>query len=210
MADRTSLYQVLHVAASASAAEIDKAYRRRAREAHPDAGGEASAFHALSHAYAVLSHAERRAAYDATGYDGEYDGEAVATRAMNHIHALVASVLESDVPYESVDLVAAIRETLVKQKAEIADGVARIERQARRAEAMAARFRRAAGDNFIRLTLERRAAEARENADTTRLQEVVFARAIVLLADYSFERDTEPARPAGAKPPARAAPPPRR
>lgn len=191
MAEKKSLYSELSVAIDAGAAEIDKAYRRRARQAHPDAGGNAEAFHRLAHAYEVLSDPERRAAYDAAGYEGEIDAAALAGRAMDHIHELVASVLDSDIPFESVDLVAAIRDTLVKQRTEIAGAVRRMETQARRAEAMARRFQRTKGDNFIRATLERRAGEARQNAEKTRYEEVVFARAIVLLADYSFEHQAE-------------------
>ena len=187
----SSLYSELSVAPDASAAEIDKAYRRRARQAHPDAGGNAEAFHALAHAHAVLSDPERRAAYDATGYEGEIDAETIAARAMDHIHQLVASVLESDIPFEQVDLVAAIRDTLAGQKAEIAVAVGKLEKQAKRAEAMARRFRRGKGDDFIGAALDRRAAEARQGAEKTRHEEAVFAKAIALLVDYAFEHEPE-------------------
>ena len=47
-------YAVLGVDADASADEIKKAYRRRARELHPDAGGDEERFKAVQAAYAVL------------------------------------------------------------------------------------------------------------------------------------------------------------
>lgn len=200
MAEKRSLYRELAVETNATAAEIDKAYRKRARHAHPDTGGNSEAFHKLAHAYAVLSDPDRRAAYDATGYEGELVAETVAARAMERIHELVASVLDSDLPFEAVDLVAAIRDTLVKQKADIGAAVRRLERQAKRAETMASRFRRADGDNFIRGLLERRAAETRQQAEKTRHEETVFAKAIELLADYSFEHEAaEPKATAVAK-----------
>ncbi len=196
--DRKSLYSELSVAREASSAEIDKAYRRRARQAHPDAGGNAEAFHALAHAHAVLSDPDRRAAYDATGYEGEIDAETIAARAMDHIQQLVATVLESDIPFEEIDLVAAIRDTLVKQKAEIAAAVVKLEKQAKRAEAMARRFRRGRGEDFIGAALDRRAGEARQSAEKTRHEEAVFAKAITLLADYAFEHEP-PAAKAGTQ-----------
>ena len=204
MAEKLSLYAELGIERNASANEIDKAYRQRARRAHPDTGGSAEAFHSLAHAHAVLSDPDRRKAYDATGYEGELDAEDIASRAMERIHELVGSVLDSELPFESVDLVAAIRDTLTKQKSEIAAGVKKMERQAKRAEALAARFRRREGDNLIRGTLERRAAETRANAEKTRREEAVFARAIELLADYSFEHEA-PARREPARPPLAAA-----
>ena len=68
------LYAVLGVARSASADEIKKAYRRLARQLHPDANpGDAQAearFKELAVAYEVLSDPEKRARYDAYGIDG--------------------------------------------------------------------------------------------------------------------------------------------
>ncbi|MBN9059965.1 MAG: hypothetical protein J0H21_12385, partial [Rhizobiales bacterium] len=129
---------------------------------------------------------------------------------MERIHALVASVLESDLPFETVDLIAPIRDTLTKQKADIGAGIRKLERQAKRAEAMAARFRKREGDNIIRKVLERRAADTREQAEKTRREEAIFAKAIELLADYSFDFEPPPppktAEPIKASEPARPAP----
>lgn len=65
------LYQTLGVDQSASAEEIKKAYRRLAREHHPDANpGNAEAerrFKEIAQAYEVLGDPERRATYDRYG-----------------------------------------------------------------------------------------------------------------------------------------------
>ena len=61
------LYDVLGVSKDATDADIKKAYRRKARELHPDQGGEEEAFKELSAAYEVLKNPQARANYDRFG-----------------------------------------------------------------------------------------------------------------------------------------------
>lgn len=64
------LYGVLGLAPDAAPEDIKRAYRRKAREHHPDAGGDAERFKEVTQAYEVLSDPERRARYDRFGDDG--------------------------------------------------------------------------------------------------------------------------------------------
>ena len=70
-------YELLGVARDASHAEIKRAFRRLARELHPDVSGEHDAdrrFRAVAEAYEVLSDPERRRAYDRFGHAGVRGG----------------------------------------------------------------------------------------------------------------------------------------
>lgn len=67
-------YELLGVARNATADDLKKAYRKRARELHPDANPDnpeaAEQFKELSNAYAVLSDDQQRARYDRYGPEG--------------------------------------------------------------------------------------------------------------------------------------------
>ena len=57
-------YEVLCVGESASAEEIDRAFRLEARKRHPDGGGSEEEMKLLNEAHDVLSDSELRKAYD--------------------------------------------------------------------------------------------------------------------------------------------------
>ena len=61
------LYKILGLKRSAPRKDMHKAYRKKAKSAHPDAGGSVEAFNQLVVAYSVLSDEGRRSHYDQTG-----------------------------------------------------------------------------------------------------------------------------------------------
>jgi len=75
---KRDLYDILGVSKSADAAAIKKAYRKLARENHPDVNpGDAAAeerFKRISAAFDVLSDPKKRKLYDEFGYDGLREG----------------------------------------------------------------------------------------------------------------------------------------
>jgi molecular chaperone DnaJ len=73
MEQKRDYYEVLGTSRTATKEEIKKAYRRLARQYHPDVSAEdgaAEKFKELSEAYEVLSDDNKRAAYDRFGHAG--------------------------------------------------------------------------------------------------------------------------------------------
>lgn len=61
------LYEILGVSRDATEEDLKRAYRRKAREFHPDQGGDEESFKELTAAYEVLRNPQARANYDRYG-----------------------------------------------------------------------------------------------------------------------------------------------
>jgi molecular chaperone DnaJ len=73
----TDAYELLGVPRTADETQIKKAFRKLARELHPDVSKEEDAesrFKEVAEAYEILSDPERRATYDRYGYEGLRSG----------------------------------------------------------------------------------------------------------------------------------------
>lgn len=67
MTKTRDLYSVLGIKRTATPKQVRTAYRKLALKLHPDRGGDAAQFQAVTEAHDVLSDPDRRARYDATG-----------------------------------------------------------------------------------------------------------------------------------------------
>ena len=88
----TQHYDTLGIKPDATAAEVKKAYRRKAGKAHPDKGGDGKEMAEINRAYAVLGDEQRRIEYDSTGSDG--DTKTLADYADEILASLFSEVIE--------------------------------------------------------------------------------------------------------------------
>lgn len=110
---KTDHYKTLKVERDATGPEVKKAYRTRARELHPDVGGDADEMAELVRAYAVIIHPEHRKAYDESGVepDDPPDPEEEAKKELKQLFIqAVDEMIEAGDHPGSLDIIKAIRD----------------------------------------------------------------------------------------------------
>lgn len=132
-------YEILGVERTATIAAIKRAYRNKAKKAHPDAGGSDAEMARLARAAAVLIDPELRKKFDETGRcDIEPDN--LTTAAINNITALINSFLLHD--REIPDHKRAMLAHFEAKKVEVRKSLMPAERAIKRAERIKKRWKR--------------------------------------------------------------------
>lgn len=182
----SDLYDDLGVARGATTDEIRKAFRRKAKTLHPDAGGSVDAFQAAARAHAILISPERRAEYDRTG--------AVNDKAEDHgALSIISSMMDQLVAQVGdrvhVDIVAKMREAMDERLSEIANRSRQLTREIAKLERFAGKFERKGGNNLLRGMVLAKAANLRITLESAEKATADIVAAKEILRDYSFSPD---------------------
>jgi DnaJ-class molecular chaperone len=86
-------YEELGISKEATQEEIKLAYRKKAREHHPDKGGDKEDFQKVQKAYEILSDIDRKSAYDANGCSEEEPESAIIDKIITEV---LINLLESN------------------------------------------------------------------------------------------------------------------
>ncbi len=184
------LYSALGVDPASSAADIKKAYRRRARETHPDHGGDREKFEEVSRAALVLMDPDKRAKYDRTGDAEDSPKVPVSQQASELLSVIVSAIIDGDEDPFACDLIDRMDAYLKKQIRLMTDKSRNLERKRARAQKMASKFKRKKpGANMLA-----RFADDRIKSMSGMIEKIAEAIAVheearKQLKDYSFERD---------------------
>jgi curved DNA-binding protein CbpA len=185
-----ALYQEIGISSGATAAEIKRAYRVKAKRVHPDGGGSADEFTRLGRAYRVLSDPVRRLAYDRTGRVDDATGD-VRSIALEMIGSFIDQVIES-VPDEllpDIDVLELMRTHFGQLREKAQQGAQRPRAKAKKFERLATRFCTKAADDPIKRILDRRRDQLGDDAERI-LAEIAKVDAVSeILKGYSFRID---------------------
>ncbi len=182
-----NLYETLGVDRDASPEDIRSAYRKRAKETHPDAGGTTEQFQAVAVAHRILSDDEKRRTYDQTGQidDAPDNTEAMAAELIEEFLAMAVN----DPNAKYLDLVIIMKDSIKKSMDEGAAQMGKMIAQEARARDLLRRFKTDKAKNTIAMLLNRRLASIRKSMTAMERRMKAHERALAIIGDYSF--DTE-------------------
>ena len=109
--------EAVRVAVDAAQDAIKKAYRSKAKDLHPDTGGDPEEFHALTKAYDILRDDGSRARYDETGEVEEPEADNSQANAVHLINQFTLEVINRKDAIH-MDIVALISERIQDERAQ--------------------------------------------------------------------------------------------
>ncbi len=189
------LYETLGVTKDAEPADIKSAFRKKAKAAHPDTGGDAEAFALICRAKDVLSDSKRREKYDRTGKYEDNEPDRTEAEALQIALQAIMHVVQQIEHYRGhkVEHYDVLRDAMTKIRADIR--VMRENRDAALAQAtkqriLAKRFKGKKGKpNRIAPLFEGQARQMGEQAEAAARFLPAHELALKLLADHEFEID---------------------
>ncbi|MDJ0513517.1 MAG: J domain-containing protein [Methyloceanibacter sp.] len=186
------LYRVLGIKRTAPRKDIHKAYRKKAKTAHPDGGGTVEAFNQLVVAYSVLSDEGRRAHYDKTGEVETPQPENLDGGAIEIIAEKLGLVIHAEHDLASLDVGALIEQAIQDDVAARKASVAHQQRAGERLSRLRARTKpKAEGEgDLVGRVLDWHEVAIQGQIKKNEAMIVHLERALEILEDYSFVDET--------------------
>jgi hypothetical protein len=179
-------YILLGLERSANDATIKQAYRKAAKNAHPDSGGDADRFAKLQTAYDLLKDPVRRRVYDDTGFDPQL-ADAKDLKGLIMLETLVNEFILDEREPGSFDPVAAMRRKLTDDILKSRFHILELERHRTRVRKHVDRLGRRPETDVLGSMLRARSqsiADAIRNAES---QIEIIEQAYAMLEGYSYE-----------------------
>ena len=186
----SKLYDELGVSVNATDAEIKKAYREKAKEHHPDKGGDVDKFHKVSEAHQILINPVARKTYNETGQKKKNSPNEIQREAQAVIFEFLKATLESmkeeavyqDLPAFMIEHIKKNLEVFKKEReknAETAKSLKNIQK----------RFKTKGQVDIIHGYLNNEIAQVNATILTLKHKAKVGKAAIKILRGYSFKTE---------------------
>jgi curved DNA-binding protein CbpA len=179
-------YEMLGVDRDANDQTIRTAYRKAAKAAHPDSGGDAEQFARLQAVYELLKDPVRRKVFDDTGYDPQL-AEPRDLKGLMMLETLVNDFILDEREPGSFDPVAAMRRKLSDDIVKSRFHILELERHRARVRKHLDRLGRRPETDVLGSMLRARSRSIAEAIKTTEEQIKTIEQAYEMLEGYSYE-----------------------
>lgn len=179
-------YEMLGVDRDANDQVIRTAYRKAAKAAHPDSGGDAEQFARLQAVYELLKDPVRRKVFDDTGYDPQL-AEPRDLKGLMMLETLVNDFILDEREPGSFDPVAAMRRKLSDDIVKSRFHILELERHRARVRKHLDRLGRRPETDVLGSMLRARSRSIAEAIKTTEEQIKTIEQAYEMLEGYSYE-----------------------
>ncbi|OCP18831.1 molecular chaperone DnaJ [Ensifer sp. LC54] len=179
-------YEMLGVDRDANDQAIRTAYRKAAKAAHPDSGGDAEQFARLQAVYDLLKDPVRRKVFDDTGYDPQL-AEPRDLKGLMMLETLVNDFILDEREPGSFDPVAAMRRKLSDDIVKSRFHILELERHRARVRKHLDRLGRRPETDVLGSMLRARSRSIAEAIKTTEEQIKTIEQAYEMLEGYSYE-----------------------
>lgn len=184
---KQTYYEELGVTKNATADQIKRAYRAKAKDIHPDKGGDTAEFVSVAHAYEVLSDPERRLLYDATGADKR---PTIEIEVQNTLLQLFNQALTSE---QDIEIVATVRNVIITRAEQIPDECKKLKDRRKKLAVKRTKIK-SAGVNVAHLIIDQETRSIDAQLANLKHQTAIGKACLTALKAYSEEWE-EPASP---------------
>lgn len=179
-------YAMLGLERDADAAAVKRAYRKLAKTAHPDGGGDADAFGRVTASYELLTDPVRRKVYDDTGYDPQL-ADALDLKGLMILETLVNEIILDEREPGSFDPVATLRRKLTDDILKARFHILELERHRNRVRKHMDRLGRRPGADVLGSMLRARSQSIADAIKAAETQIEAIEQAYTMLEGYSYE-----------------------
>lgn len=187
-------YATLGVARDASAKDVRAAYRRKAKLAHPDAGGSAEEFSELTKAHDILLDPVRRLTFDTTGEADDASPDNGLAEVMNIINSIFDQIAQRADNPTSIDVVAETAEHIDRARYDLERKVHDLTNVIARTTKLAMRVKRRSGENFIKRMLDDKVNKTNNQIAAIKRDLDKLTRARALIDEFTFDVDRPPSQ----------------
>lgn len=184
----TDIYRILGLNKNATQQEIKSAYRKLAKENHPDKGGDMKKFADISEAYAIISNPESKEYYDTHGRAKDNTKNLFNDILIGLFYQTI-DALRKDDQYLYANIFKVMAETIQRQERNFKKEIDGLKSKQRMLKIVKKRISSKKDFNIFHQTLDAQIDSLNKNIDKKNDQIDIGKKIIKFLKDFKYKTD---------------------